>query len=200
MNSFNTPNSDSKRRSAKAASSLVQGVLFDDTYVQRDSQSESDSVGYVTQVVCKLVGVSYRQLDYWTTTNLITASIQCVKGSGNKRLYSFRDILMAKVVKSLLDAGVSLQQIRKALKSLDSVETSELSSVTLMSDGVSIYRYTSNDDVIDLLENSQGVFGVTVGSVYKDISRSLAKLPEAAKVRELDEFSLLRNKRTVANG
>ena len=98
-------------------------------------------------------------------------------GSGSQRLYSFRDILMLKVIKRLLDAGISLQQIRTAVQHLRERGTDDLTRVTLMSDGASVYECTSNDEVIDLLQGGQGVFGIAIGGVWREIEGTLAELP-----------------------
>ena len=98
-------------------------------------------------------------------------------GSGTQRLYSFRDILLLKVIKRLLDAGISLQQIRTAVQHLRKRGTDDLTRVTLMSDGASVYECTSNDEVIDLLQGGQGVFGIAIGGVWREIEGSLAELP-----------------------
>src|SRR5439155_15329070 len=94
--------------------------------------------GYRVPEVCKVVGISYRQLDYWARTGLVRPSIRDAGGSGTQRLYSFEDLLQLRVVKTLLDTGISLQQIRKAIDYLKDSER-PLQSVTLMSDGARIY-------------------------------------------------------------
>src|SRR5213595_3124029 len=94
--------------------------------------------GYRVPEVCRVVGISYRQLDYWARTGLVTPSIRDAGGSGTQRLYSFQDMLVLRIVKKLLDAGVSLQQIRKAVDYLKGLKQ-PLHSVTLMSDGNRIY-------------------------------------------------------------
>ena len=98
-------------------------------------------------------------------------------GSGTQRLYSFRDILILKVIKRLLDAGISLQNIRTAVQFLRERGTDDLTRVTLMSDGASVYECTSNDEVIDLLQGGQGVFGIAIGGVWREIEGTLAELP-----------------------
>ena len=98
-------------------------------------------------------------------------------GSGTQRLYSFRDILLLKVIKRLLDAGISLQQIRTAVHHLRERGTDDLTRVTLMSDGASVYECTCNDEVIDLLQGGQGVFGIAIGGVWREIEGSLSELP-----------------------
>ncbi len=98
-------------------------------------------------------------------------------GSGTQRLYGFRDILVLKVVKRLLDTGVSLQQIRSAVVHLREREVEDLAKITLMSDGASVYECTSAEEVVDLVQGGQGVFGIAVGRVWREVEASLATLP-----------------------
>jgi DNA-binding transcriptional MerR regulator len=111
--------------------------------------------------------------------------VRAAHGSGSQRLYSFRDILVLKVVKRLLDTGISLQQIRAAVKHLRDHGTEDLAQVTLMSDGVSVYECTSADEVVDLLQGGQGVFGIALGRVWREVEGDLAVLPA---VRAEDGF------------
>jgi DNA-binding transcriptional MerR regulator len=121
-------------------------------------------------------GISYRQLDYWARTGLVEPSVRGAAGSGSQRLYGFRDILVLKIVKRLLDTGVSLQNIRTAVEHLRSTGISDLERITLMSDGASIYECTSADDIVDLLQGGQGVFGIAIGKVWTEVEGSLSTL------------------------
>ena len=103
--------------------------------------------------------------------------MRAAHGSGSQRLYSFRDILVLKVVKRLLDTGISLQQIRAAVDHLRDRGTSDLARLTLMSDGVSVYECTSADEVVDLLAGGQGVFGIALGRIWQEVDGTLAELP-----------------------
>lgn len=150
----------------------VQPTLFGEQPV-----SLGETEGYRGPIACKAAGISYRQLDYWDRTGLMSPSIRGAKGSGSQRLYSFRDILVLKVVKRLLDTGVSLQQIRKAVTQLQTYGVRDLAGITLMSDGASVYECRSNDEVIDLVNGGQGVFGIAVGRVWDEIEFSLSELP-----------------------
>src|SRR5919108_487156 len=113
--------------------------------------------------VYKIIGITYRQLDYWARTKLLEPSIKAAVGSGSQRQYSFTDIVHLKIIKNLLDAGVSLQQTRRAVDFLRTELKQPLEEVTIMSDGHSIYACRSRDEVIDLLAQGQGVFGIAVG-------------------------------------
>ena len=133
-------------------------------------------IGYRGATACSAAGISYRQLDYWARTGLVEPSIRTATGSGSARLYGFRDILVLKIVKRLLDAGISLQNIRTAVNHLRSRGVTELESITLMSDGASIYECSSADEIVDLLQGGQGVFGIAVGKVWHEVEGSLATL------------------------
>lgn len=150
----------------------AQGVLFDD-----DLPDLSDDIGYRGPAACKAAGITYRQLDYWARTGLVEPSVRGAAGSGSQRLYGFRDILVLKVVKRLLDTGVSLQQIRVAIQHLRERGVEDLAQITLMSDGASVYECTSADEVVDLVQGGQGVFGIAVGRVWREVEGSLSELP-----------------------
>ena len=139
--------------------------------------TEDDTVGYRGVTACHAVGISYRQLDYWARTALVVPSIRDASGSGTQRLYSFRDLVVLKVVKRLLDAGVSLQNIRKAIETLRSRGVADLAGITLISDGTSVYECRSPEEVVDLLQGGQGVFGIAIGGAFKEIQGSLSHLP-----------------------
>ncbi|MFN8168766.1 MAG: MerR family transcriptional regulator [Candidatus Nanopelagicales bacterium] len=134
-------------------------------------------VGFRGPVACSAAGITYRQLDYWARTGLVEPSVRTAHGSGSQRLYSFRDILVLKVIKRLLDTGVSLQNIRTAVEHLRDSGVEDLAQVTLMSDGASVYECRSKDEVIDLVQGGQGVFGIAVGRVWREVEGSLAELP-----------------------
>jgi len=154
-------------------------------------------IGYRGATACSAAGISYRQLDYWARTGLVEPSIRTASGSGTQRLYGFRDILVLKVVKRLLDAGVSLQNIRTAVDHLRNRGVTELERITLMSDGASIYECASPDEIIDLLQGGQGVFGIAVGKVWHEVEGSLSLLQgevngQPSAVENNDELSLRR--------
>jgi len=157
--------------------------------------------GYRGPTACSAAGITYRQLDYWARTGLVEPSVRGAHGSGSQRLYSFRDILVLKVVKRLLDTGISLQQIRAAVHHLRDHGTSDLAEITLMSDGVSVYECTSADEVVDLLQGGQGVFGIALGRVWQEVEGNLAELPAVRAEDGLltvgqDELSRRRASRT----
>ncbi|HEX5569334.1 MAG TPA: MerR family transcriptional regulator [Streptomyces sp.] len=140
----------------------------------RDTASEQ--IGYRGPTACAAAGITYRQLDYWARTGLVEPSIRPAYGSGTQRLYSFRDVVVLKIVKRLLDAGVSLQNIRTAVRHLRSRGLDDLAQMTLMSDGATVYECSSPDEVVDLLQGGQGVFGIAVGVVWRDMEGALSQL------------------------
>ncbi len=150
----------------------MQGLLFDEPVTPLP-----EDVGYRGPTACAVAGITYRQLDYWARTGLVRPTVRAAHGSGSHRLYSFRDVLVLKIVKRLLDTGVSLQQIRQAVQHLRDRGIEDLASITLMSDGASVYECTSADEVIDLVQGGQGVFGIAVGRVWREVEASLVELP-----------------------
>ncbi|QBI21609.1 MerR family transcriptional regulator [Egibacter rhizosphaerae] len=132
--------------------------------------------GYRGPHVCEIVGISYRQLDYWTTTGLVSASVRGADGSGTQRLYSFEDIVQLKVIKRLLDTGVSLQRIRSALEFVRD-RGLDLRNVTLMSDGTTVYAADDDARIVDLLRSGQGVFAIAVEPLAQETEGEVADLP-----------------------
>ena len=134
--------------------------------------------GYRGPTVTKLADITYRQLDYWARTNLVTPSVRAADGSGSQRLYSFTDVVELRIIKRLLDAGVSLQRIREAMGYLRKESGGKpLTDVTLMSDGQRIYACRSGEEVVDVLSHGQAVFGIAVGRVWADTEGELSHLP-----------------------
>jgi DNA-binding transcriptional MerR regulator len=177
-----------------------QDALFADDF----PGPPADDLGYRGPTACSVAGITYRQLDYWARTQLVTPSIRDASGSGTQRLYSFGDILVLKIVKRLLETGVSLQNIRTAVNHLRSRGAADLASITLMSDGTRVYECTSADEVIDLVQGGQGVFGIAVGRVVREVEGSLAQFPGEraddvdAGEHPADELATRRKRRTPA--
>ena len=159
-----------------------RALLFDDDVARCPTTSAT-----AARSACAAAGITYRQLDYWARTGLVEPSVRPATGSGTQRLYGFRDILVLKVVKRLLDTGVSLQQIRTAVQHLRDRGVDDLAQITLMSDGASVYECTSADEVIDLVQGGQGVFGIAVGRVWREVEGSLAELPSERADGDRDE-------------
>ena len=133
-------------------------------------------MGFSGPAVCRVTGVTYRQLDYWARTGLVTPSVSPAQGSGSKRGYSYADVVEVKVVKSLLDAGVSLPRARQAVNCLREQLGVDVKSVSLVLSGSRSVLAYSDGDIIDLLKGGHGVFNViSLESVTADIDRSLAR-------------------------
>ncbi|WP_051133094.1 MerR family transcriptional regulator [Nocardia paucivorans] len=173
----------------------MQNVWSDDIPAERyeiqpglfpDDSVPDDLVGYRVPTACQVAGITYRQLDYWARTGLVVPSIRSATGSGSQRLYSFKDILVLKIVKRLLDAGISLQNIRIAVDHLRSRGVQDLAGITLFSDGTSVYECTSPEEVVDLLQGGQGVFGIAVSGAMRELTGAIAAFP-AERATEIDD-------------
>jgi DNA-binding transcriptional MerR regulator len=149
-----------------------QGALFEDPMPAPDEQ-----LGYRGPTACAAAGITYRQLDYWARTDLVVPTVRSATGSGTQRLYSFKDILVLKVVKRLLDTGVSLHNIRRAVEALRSRGVDDLARITLLSDGTTVYECTSAEEIVDLLRGGQGVFGIAVSGALRELIGDLVHLP-----------------------
>jgi DNA-binding transcriptional MerR regulator len=183
-----------------------QGSLFDDQVFGDAIPGMDEIVGYRGPAACQIVGITYRQLDYWARTKLVVPSIRTATGSGSQRLYSFKDLAVLKVVKNLLDTGVSLNNIRIAVEQLRRHGVRDLARITLFSDGVTVYECTSPEEVVDLLQGGQGVFGIAVGGAMREISGTISRFPaeraDAAVVDHApeDELASRRNRGTRTAG
>ena len=147
-------------------------------------------VGYRGPQACKIVGITYRQLDYWTRTELVAPTISPAAGSGTQRLYSFNDLLQLKVIKNLLDAGMSLQKVREALDYARTTLAGDWTKATIVADGNGVYALTSEQEVFDLLRRGQGVLGavVAVDAVREDLQGTLRELrPSTESVEYVSE-------------
>jgi DNA-binding transcriptional MerR regulator len=179
-----------------AADAGVQESLFD--------MGPDEEVGYRVPIACQAAGITYRQLDYWARTGLVVPSIRNAEGSGTQRLYSFRDILLLRVVKRFLDVGISLQQIRLAIEHLRERGVDDLTELTLVSDGFSVYEVTSANELFDLSRGGQGMFMISVSSVWRELEGTLSELPgertaeDATPVEDpSDELAARRRSRAV---
>jgi DNA-binding transcriptional MerR regulator len=126
--------------------------------------AEPDSVdsngGFRGPQVCKVIGITYRQLDYWARTGLLRPSIADAKGSGSQRLYAYSDLLELKVIKQLLDAGISLRRARRAVECLREGMGADLVSANLVLVGSNSVLARTDGEVVDLLKGGQGVLNV----------------------------------------
>src|SRR3954467_14375327 len=120
---------------------------------------EDDLQGFRGPQVCTLVGITYRQLDYWARTDLLRPSIAEARGSGTQRRYSYRDLVELKVIKRLLDAGVSLQSARRAIECLREGGTA-VATANLVLNGTQSVLASTGEEIIDLLKGGQGVLNI----------------------------------------
>jgi len=136
--------------------------------------------GFRGPQVCKIVGITYRQLDYWARTDLIRPSIADAKGSGTQRRYSYRDLVELKVIKNLLDAGVSLQLARKGIEYIRHNLGEDISSASLVMNGPKSVLTRSDGEVIDLMRKGQGVMSiVALGPVVDELDSAIHELRPA---------------------
>jgi DNA-binding transcriptional MerR regulator len=141
----------------------------------------STEMGFSGPQVCRIVGITYRQLDYWARTGLLTPTLAAAKGSGSKRRYDYTDVLELKVIKSLLDAGVSLQRARRAVDCLRDGLGQDLASTSLVLTPHGSVLARSNGEVVDLLQGGQGVFNIVpLAGVIDDLQTEIVALGDAA--------------------
>ena len=139
--------------------------------------------GFRGPAVCRLVGITYRQLDYWARTGLAVPSVRRAEGSGSQRVYSFEDVVRLRVIKRLLDTGIGLERIRAALDEL-AARGRTLSDVTLASDGRTVYAIDDDRQLLDLLRRGQGVFAIALEPLVAELRGEVALLAPPAGTDE----------------
>ncbi len=142
-------------------------------------------MNYCTKVVSKITRLSVRQIDYWDRTHFIKPSVSDASGRGSVRLYSFNDLIQLKVAKTLMDKGISLQKIRKAInylkKNIPEIEK-PLSELRFLTDGETIFTLTKNNkEIIDVLKNGQLVFLIALGEIIEDLKGEVITLQREKK-------------------
>ena len=136
--------------------------------------TENTTFGYSGPTVCRLSGVTYRQLDYWARTGLVTPSVTPASGSGSKRSYSYSDVLEVKVIKSLLNSGVSLARARQAVECLRSSLGADLAASSLVLSDAGSVLAANDGELVDLLRGGQGVFNIVpLGNVVAELTSTL---------------------------
>jgi len=141
---------------------------------------EDDVLGFRGPAVCKIVGITYRQLDYWARTDLIRPSIADARGSGTQRRYSYRDLVELKVIKGLLDAGVSLQSARKAIQYLRDNLGEDIATASLVINGAGSVLVRTDGELVDLVRRGQGVLSiVALGGVKDELDAAITDLRPA---------------------
>ena len=130
--------------------------------------------------VCTIVGITYRQLDYWTRTKLIKASVADAAGSGTQRLYSYSDLLQIKVIKSLLDSGFDLKKVRKVIETLSDRLGEDVASANLVISDGQIMLAQSDSELVDLLRQGQGVLNILpIGGLQTELQSQIHELKPA---------------------
>lgn len=189
-----------KDRVDLSAEGAVQGELF------ATEDAEDTRRGYRGTVASKVAGITYRQLDYWARKQIVEPSITPSHGSGSRRLYSFKDVVILAVSKRLLDAGVNLQNVTAAIGFLSRRTTAQLADVTIMCDGQQVYECTTSEQMLNLLRSGKAVFGVSVGSLWHEIDEALehedyvdlASKPAAlSSGRPIDELTAMRMRKKL---
>jgi DNA-binding transcriptional MerR regulator len=137
--------------------------------------------GFSGRKAAEIVGITYRQLDYWARTGLVTPSLAAAKGSGTRRSYSYRDLLELKVIKQLLDAGLKLESVREVFDYLRERLGEDVASANLVINGRSSVVVASGDELIDVLRQGQGVFNVlALDGVKSQVDAAIVELRPAA--------------------
>jgi DNA-binding transcriptional MerR regulator len=133
--------------------------------------------GFRGPQVCSIVGITYRQLDYWARTGLLVPSITTAKGSGTQRRYAYKDVVELKVIKQLLDAGLSLNSARRAVECLRDELGEDLASANLVINGTDSVLVRSGEELIDVLRGGQGVLSlVPMAGVVADVNAAITEL------------------------
>jgi DNA-binding transcriptional MerR regulator len=136
--------------------------------------------GWSGPEVCKIVDITYRQLDYWDRTDLLKPSLTPAQGSGTQRSYSYRDLLQLKVIKGLLDAGVRLQTARKVIGSLRDGLGGDWQAANLVIDGQNTVLARDGEHLVDLVRRGQGVLNiVAVGSMAEELDAAILRFAPA---------------------
>ena len=138
--------------------------------------NESITEGFSGRQTAEIVGISYRQLDYWARTDLIRPSLADASGSGSRRRYSYQDLLELRVIKTLLDAGIKLESVREVFTYLRSHVPSDIASAHLVISGQTVVL-AQGDELIDVVKQGQGVLNVlSLAGVKNDVDAQLIPL------------------------
>jgi DNA-binding transcriptional MerR regulator len=140
-----------------------------------------DDLGFTGTRTAEIVGITYRQLDYWARTDLVRPSLTDAAGSGSRRRYSYRDLLELRVIKNLLDAGIKLESVREVFEYLRSHLGTDIASAHIVIQGSSVLL-CDGEQLIDVVRQGQGVLNLlSIESVKKEIDQQLVALrPEPA--------------------
>ncbi|MFI5044794.1 MAG: MerR family transcriptional regulator [Acidimicrobiales bacterium] len=146
----------------------------------------NDAEGFSGRKAAEIVGISYRQLDYWARTDLVRPSLADASGSGSRRSYSYRDLLELKVIKTLLDAGIKLESVRQVFSFMREQLGEDVSAANLVISGRKSVLVKSGPELIDVLQAGQGVLNVLpLAGVKEEIDARILQLrptPERVEV------------------
>lgn len=189
-----------EQRDTLNADDAVQGELFS------TSNDEEQTRGYRGTVASKVAGITYRQLDYWARKQIVEPSIKPSHGSGSRRLYSFKDVVILAISKKLLDAGVNLQNVTRAIEFLTQHSISDLEDLTIMCDGDVVHECSNVEEMSDFMAKGRAVFGLSVAKVWHQIQEALNSEDHVdltqmhqsqAQGRPIDELTALRVRRKL---
>jgi DNA-binding transcriptional MerR regulator len=148
---------------------------------------DTSTEGYSARRSAEIVGITYRQLDYWARTELVRPSLHDAEGSGSRRLYSYRDLLELKAIKALLDAGIRLERVRKVFEFLQGTLDEDVARVNLVISGDSVLVRRGADEIIDLLRKGQGVLNILpLAGVKEDLDATIIDLFRATRSADAD--------------
>ena len=143
---------------------------------------ETYEEGFSGRKTAEVVGISYRQLDYWARTDLVRPSLEDARGSGTRRRYAYRDLLELKVIKQLLDAGIKLESVREVFAYLRDQLGEDVTTANLVINGKNSVVVANGDELIDVLNAGQGVFNVlSLGGVKEDLDAAIVELRPASE-------------------
>jgi DNA-binding transcriptional MerR regulator len=149
--------------------------------------TEGEEQGFRGPQVCKIVGITYRQLDHWDRTGLIRPSLASARGSGTQRRYSYRDVVVLKIIKQLLDSGVTLQRARKAIEFFRQSVSEDLSSASLVLGASDSVLARNGEELLDLLHRGQGVFNVVpLSGVVTDVDAGIHRFAPAESAQSAE--------------
>ena len=181
---------------AEELPTLVQGELFS------PEQAEDTTRGYRGTVAAKVAGITYRQLDYWARKRIVEPSIKASHGSGSRRLYSFKDVVILAVLKRLLDAGVNLVNATNTVNYLERRTVGQLEHVTVVCDGDQVTECSGPDQVFALMQSGRAVFAISVGAIWHRMDLELqtcdhvdlttGQLTPGLPERPIDELTAMR--------
>jgi DNA-binding transcriptional MerR regulator len=150
-----------------------------------------EAAGYSGTQTAKIVGITYRQLDYWARTDLVKPSIAEATGSGSRRLYSYRDLLELRIIKTLLDAGIKLESVREVFKNLRESVGTDISSANIVISGTSSVVLSTNDELIELMSRGQGVLNILpLAGVKAGVDAGIESLPSQGAASGLHQHAV----------